>query len=98
VQDPSTRGCELVLSPVLRGYKSLARTRDRHEKWTWGDSNPRPLRCERSALPAEPQAHDPPIIGATGPEVKTMGAGVFRRSLTARLSLAVLPTPLLHSG
>src|SRR2546429_6223268 len=29
------------------------------ERWTWGDSNPRPLRCERSALPAEPQAHGP---------------------------------------
>src|SRR5215475_14079013 len=21
--------------------------------WTWGESNPRPLRCERSALPTE---------------------------------------------
>ena len=24
--------------------------------WTWGDSNPRPPRCERGALPTEPQA------------------------------------------
>jgi hypothetical protein len=28
--------------------------------WTQGDSNSRPPRCQRGALPAEPWAHMPP--------------------------------------
>ena len=35
---------------------------DRIDWWTWGDSNPLPLRCERSALPNELQARFEAIL------------------------------------
>src|SRR5262245_35113754 len=44
--------------------KSKGRLRRPEEKWTVRDSNPRPRRCERRALPAELTARDQEPIRA----------------------------------
>src|SRR5208282_1233895 len=51
-----------IAAPFLHGPRGqLSRTREvnssRQDWWTAGDSNPRPPRCERDALPTELPAH-----------------------------------------
>ena len=49
-------GCEMIL-PLAELPATAASDRSYSFWWTAGGSNPRPLHCERSALPAELAAH-----------------------------------------
>ena len=56
----SYRGGPKAGKACLRRDPPLITDRGRGAWWRWGDSNPRPLHCERSALPTELHPH---VIG-----------------------------------
>ena len=83
---PSGRGFD-PFPDIKTGAESVARTR-RQSWWRRGESNPRPPRCERGALPTEPRPHKHKYYTRRS---RTPATTVTRGSVRSRSSLELGP-------